>query len=167
MQTHFVRGSAAYDFEKFETKQRAQVRKPRLTVARPNHRAKVRAKVGATLKLLATVAVLAGVVISMLYSRALLTELNAQISKQNALLDEYKSESTRLSAELESKVSLRNVEDYATQTLGMYAMDKSQVSYVNLCDGDKIELTSQSPKQTLLDRIRLSINHVQAYIQKQ
>lgn len=167
MQTRFVSGSAAYDFEKFETKQRAQVRKPRLTVARPNHKVKVRAKIGATLKLLATVAVLAGVVISMLYSRALLTELNAQISKQNALLDEYKSESTRLSAELESKVSLRNVEDYATQTLGMYAMDKGQVSYVNLCDGDKIELTSQSPKQTLLDRIRLSINNVQAYIQKQ
>lgn len=167
MQTHFVNGSAAYDFEKFETKQRAQVRKPRLTVARPNHRAKVRAKVGATLKLLATVAVLAGVVISMLYSRALLTELSAQISKQNALLDEYKSESTRLSAELESKISLRNVEDYATQTLGMYAMDKGQVTYVNLCDGDKIELTSESPKQTLLDRIRLSINNVQAYIQKQ
>ncbi len=167
MQTRFVSGSTAYDFEKFETKQRAQVRKPRLTVTRPNHKVKVRAKIAATLKLLATVAVLAGVVISMLYSRALLTELNAKISRQNALLDEYKSESTRLSAELESKISLRNVEDYATQTLGMYAVDKGQVTYVNLCDGDKIELTSESPKQTLLDRIRLSINNVQAYIQKQ
>ncbi len=167
MQSRFVSGSVAYDFEKFETRQRAQIKKPRLTVAKPNHKAKMRAKIGATLKLLATVAVLAGVVISMLYSRALLTELNAQISKQNAMLDEYKSDSTRLSAELESKISLRNVEDYATQTMGMYAMDKGQVTYVNLCDGDKIELTSESPKQTILDRIRLSINHVQAYIQKQ
>lgn len=165
MQTRFMNGSAAYNFEKFNSK--SQVKKPRLVIAKPSKKARARARMGATIKFLATVAVLAGVVIFMLYSRALLTELNAQISRQNAMLDEYKSESTRLSAELESKISLRNVEDYATQTLGMYAMDKGQVSYVNLCEGDKIELTNQSPKMTILDHIRLSVKNVQEYIAEQ
>lgn len=165
MQSHLMDGSAAYDFDKFSS--RSQVRKPRLVVAKPTKKARARARMGATLRFLATMAVLAGVVVFMLYSRAVLTELNAQISRQNVLLDEYKSERTRLSAQLESKISLRNVEDYATQTLGMYAMDKEQVTYVNLCEGDKIELTNQSPKMTLLDRIRLSIKNVQEYISKQ
>lgn len=165
MQTRYVTGSAAYDFEKFNS--RTQGRKPRLVVAKPTKKAKSRQRIGATLKFLATLAVLAGVVIFMLYSRALLTELNAQISSQAAMLDEYKSESTRLSAQLESNTSLRNVEDYASQTLGMYAMDKEQVTYVNLCEGDKIELTQQSPKMTILDHIRLSIKNVQEYISEQ
>ena len=58
---------------------------------------------------------------------------------------------------LESKVSLRNVEEYATQKLGMAPLDKSQITYINLNEGDRVELTSESPRQTIADRIQLAI----------
>lgn len=94
-----------------------------------------------------------GIVVTMLYSRAVLTELSQQIASQTAKLEKEQSEFTRLSAELDAKISLRNVEDYATQTLGMLPIDKSQVTYVDLSEGEKIELTSESPKQSLFDKV--------------
>ena len=50
------------------------------------------------------------------------------------------------------------------EKLGMATMDKEQVTYVDLSEGDKIELTQQSPKKTLLDQIRLAIAKVKEYI---
>ncbi len=163
MQTR-IAGSTAYDLEKFENRQRMRVKKPTLVVAKPSETARKRAQAMSALKLLAVVVLVAAVVITMLYSRAVLTELNQQISEAQARLAEEQSENTRLTAELESKISLRNVEEYATQTLGMSSMDKQQVTYVDLSEGDKIELTNESPKKTLADRIQVAISNVQEYI---
>lgn len=165
LHTRYIRGSAAYDLERFQPRQRMRVKKPTLVVAKQSNQAiRARAKAVSVLKIMATVAVVAMVVITMLYSRAVLTELSQKINAATAQLDIVKSEGTRLSSELESKVSLRNVEEYATQVLGMSAMDKKQVTYMDLSDGDKVELTSESPKQSLFDRIQLAISNVEEYI---
>ena len=112
------------------------------------------------LRYVAAAAVVVGIVVTMLYSRAVLTELSQQIAHQTSLLEKEQSEYTRLTAELDAKISLRNVEDYATQTLGMFPVDKSQVTYVDLSEGEKIELTSESPKQSLFDKVELAIINV-------
>ncbi|MEM1485366.1 hypothetical protein V6615_10870 [Oscillospiraceae bacterium PP1C4] len=165
MQTRYIGGSsAAYDLEKFEPKQRVRGKKPTLVVAKPSSKVREKVRMASTLKLLATVVLVAAIVITMLYSRAMLTELNQKLDAESTRLAEEQSESTRLTAELEAKISLRNVEQYATQTLGMSPMDKHQVTYVDLSEGDKIELTSESPKQSLIDRIQLAISNVQEYI---
>jgi cell division protein FtsB len=166
LQTRYIIGtsSAAYDLKRFETKPRVRVRKPALVVKRPSEQARAKAKVMYAVKVVAALSLVALVVVTMLYSRAVLTELDLQISQANANLTEMKSEQTRLAAELESKVSLRNVEEYASQKLGMSTMDKQQITYVDLSEGDKIELTQQSPKKTLLDQIRLAIAKVKEYI---
>ena len=51
-------------------------------------------------------------------------------------------------------------------TVGMATMDKEQVTYVDLSEGDKIELTQSSPKQTIFDRIQLAISNVKEYMGK-
>ncbi len=99
----------------------------------------------AAFKTAAALALVAAFVVTMLYSRAVLTELNQQIAAQTNALADAQSENTRLSAQLDAKVSLRNVEEYATQALGMVSIDKSQITYVDLSEGDKIELTMDSP----------------------
>lgn len=169
MQTRYIAGgSAAYDLNKFQSKPRVRIRKPSLVVAQPSQsaRAKARARdrVMAVIKTTAVVVILVAVVVTMLYSRAVLTEVSQKISAAATELEEAKSEGTRLSAELESKVSLRNVEEYATQVLGMSALNKQQVTYVDMGKGDQIELTAASPKLTIFDRIRLAVSNVQEYI---
>ena len=116
------------------------------------------------MKVAAVIAIGVAVVVMMLYYRAVLTELTLQISSERTKLNEEISEGTRLAAELESKVSLRNVEEYATQKLGMAPLDKSQITYINLNEGDRVELTSESPRQTIADRIQLAISNVQEYL---
>lgn len=161
------RGSAAYDLDKFRPSV-ARPKKARLTVARtaPKQmmRERARAKMMAVMRVAAIVAAVLGVVVAMLYNRAVLTELNEKINAANALLNEEITETTRLATEVESKLSLRNVEEYATQKLGMAPMDKSQVVYVNLSEGDKIELTKASPKRTVTDYLFMTIRRVQEYI---
>ena len=110
-------------------------------------------------KTAAALALVAAFVVTMLYSRAVLTELNQQIAAQTNALADAQSENTRLSAQLDAKVSLRNVEEYATQALGMVSIDKSQITYVDLSEGDKIELTMDSPRLSLIDRIRVAISN--------
>lgn len=169
MQTRYISGSsAAYDLDKFSTRPlRKRDKKPTLTVRRPSEKARAKHKAFFVMKMITAAILVSGIIATMLYSRAMITELSQQINAANAQLKVAKSESTRLSAELESKVSLRNVEAYATEILGMCAIDKSQVTYIDLSGGDKVELTSDSPKQTIFDRISLAISNVQEYIPEQ
>ena len=41
----------------------------------------------------------------------------------------------------------------------MVSIDKSQITYVDLSEGDKIELTMDSPRLSLIDRIRVAISN--------
>lgn len=151
--------SVAYDLKRFEARPKARIRKPALTVVSQSEKQKTRANAVLTVKVVAVCILVAGMIACMLYNRALLTELNQELSIAQSQLAEEKSEQTRLMTELESKFSLRNVEEYASKTLGMTVMDKTRVVYLNLCEGDAIELTQKSPKQTLFDRIRVAINN--------
>ena len=66
------------------------------------------------------------VVVMMLYYRAVLTELTLQISSERTKLNEEISEGTRLAAELESKVSLRNVEEYC-HSVSLFLCEKCKI----------------------------------------
>lgn len=159
-------GSVAYDLDHFAVKPKLKVKKPTL-VPLPAQTARRKFQWAAALKITAALAVVIAIVAVMLYNRAMLTELTVKINSANKELAEMQSENTRLQAELESKISLRNVEDYATQTLGLAKMDKYQIEYIDLNEGDKIELTPQSPKLTLIDRIKLAINNAKEYMDKE
>lgn len=159
MQVRYASNSgAAYDLNRFGA-HRQRGRKPNLTIAAPSAKARARAGMAAAFKTAAALALVAAFVVTMLYSRAVLTELNQQIAAQTNALADAQSENTRFSAQLDAKVSLRNVEEYATQALGMVSIDKSQITYVDLSEGDKIELTMDSPRLSLIDRIRVAISN--------
>lgn len=53
-----------------------------------------------------------------MYSRAQLNELGAKVNSATKELEILKSENIRLQTELEEKISLKNVEEYATVELG-------------------------------------------------
>ena len=166
MQTRSMGTSAAYDLSRFAPSRQAVSRRPKLVVTDPGVKARAHARTMYAIKVIAGLLVLASVVVAMLYSRATITELNTEINTQQKLLRDLQSEQVRLSAELESQVSMRNLEEYATQKLGMSQLDKSQVTYVDLNQGDRIELTNTSLKPTLMERLKLAITNVKALLEK-
>lgn len=160
-------GSAAYDLRMFQTNT-ARKRKPTLTVKKQGRdalmRERARARVAMAFRGMLLAAVVVGVVVAMLVSRVQLTELSTQISKTKAQLNETLTENIRLEAEVEAKLSARNVEEYATQKLGMSTLDKSQITYIKLNEGDQVELTEQAPKADLVDQVKMALSKAKAYI---
>lgn len=158
------RGNAAYDLERFHSRSKRR-RVPKLVVTKsPRSQIRARAQLSTAFRVAAVAMLMVGFIIAMLYSRAMLSELNGRISAAQGDLNKEVTETNRLATEVEAKLSLRNVEEYATQKLGMAVMDKSQYTYINLSEGDMAELTNESPKKSLLDEINLLLRDMKAYI---
>ena len=154
------RGTGAYDLRAFQTNTHAKSRN--LTVRNPSRqailRARAREKAAMVLRGLLAASLVVTVIVATLCSRVVLTELSTQISKSKAELESISTENIRLEAEVEAKLSARNVEEYATQKLGMSTLDKSQITYIKLNDGDEVELTESSPKAGILGQLKLALS---------
>ena len=63
--------------------------------------------------------------------------LDKQISAVQSEMAIAKSENVRLNAELSSKVSSDEIEDYVENVLGMVKAESHQISYIDLSEGDE------------------------------
>lgn len=145
-----MNGNAAYDLSKFEEKKK----RPAVEVVQPKQTARKRTVLGMNpvkaIMMLIVVGTLASVLI---YNRVLIIEANEEIRLANKQMTILESEGTRLDMELEGKTSLKNVEDYVTKNLGMQKMEKQQVQYVSLSDGEKVILSKDMVKPNIFQRI--------------
>ncbi len=127
-----LNGSEAYDLSLFEP------REPKLVALKPNKKAEKEAKrrtriqsfFNTALTLLSAAAVVA-VVGLMIASRIRLTEMNSEISRKQAELNQVISETKRLESELASRTSAQSVEAYAKEN-GMQKMEPGQVAYITV-----------------------------------
>ena len=125
--------NAAYDLERFAPREQ----KPRLRVAgQPKPK---RGLARYNFKAVAFASVFLALVCSVLYSQVQSTELSAQIRTQEDTLADLQSEYTYLAGEMEMKTNLSAVQEYATNTLKMVKMDRSQVTYVTTGQENKVE----------------------------
>ena len=62
-------------------------------------------------------------------------------------VDVLHSENVRMQTEIESKSALRSVEDYAEDVLGMQKLDKSQIEYLTMQNGNMIDIPEASHNQ--------------------
>lgn len=153
--------NAAYDFELFERKPQTQHTQPALkVVTEPKARRRNRMMV---FRSVCTVAVVVSVVCVMLYSRAKLTGLVADIDAQQDAYSLLLSENTRLKAEYESKVSLRGIEESA-QELGMTKVQPYQVQYVPMTQDESITLTAEGSELTFSEKLDQRIQSLLEYI---
>lgn len=79
-----------------------------------------------------------------IYGRVETNRMYQQISAENQKLEVAQSENVRLKSELESKMTLKNVEDYAVNVLGLQKLDNSQIKYVQTQTDDIIEIPEES-----------------------
>lgn len=135
----------AYDFALFEPKrQQAPPPKNNNIIALPqekleqNRKAKVKpAKAVSTFLVLA---VMLGIVSTMVYGQVQLTELTEKLNSATKTYNESTSLYTQLQMKSDSKLSLETVENYATLKLGLKKIDQNQVEPISLSKGDKTQV---------------------------
>ena len=118
----------AYDLELFEN--RAQ--RPRAKVRAVRGKKKASRLNLQTVKTAAVAVVMAALVVGFLYSQATITELTVDIQNVQSDLVSEQSTYNYLSGVLDSKTSLRSVEQIAAGELGLVKVDRSQVTYFSL-----------------------------------
>jgi cell division protein FtsL len=88
-----------------------------------------------------TAGVLLGAVI---YGKVQNAALHTEIANKEQAVDILNSENVRMQTEIESKSSLKNVEDYAENILGMQKLDKSQIDYITIESGNVVEIPQEN-----------------------
>ena len=129
-----------YNFERFEQPQQA----PKI------ERLPKREKLPHPAKIVSMALVILAIVFASLYGRVQIAELGAQINNATARLEELTSEKVRMQTELESLMSLKNVEDVSSTEYGMVKPDASQVTYLQV-QQNRVETAVE--EDTLLDKI--------------
>lgn len=142
----------AYDLSMFEQRKKKERTLQKLPAVQP--KSGLKATLALAGKLM--VALIVGIVVSVgIYSRVILTETVSGITEAKSTLTKLQSEQTRLSMELDKKVSVKAIEDYATNQLGLSRMDKYQITYVALAGDDQIE---QAAKKEAKKPFSLTVN---------
>lgn len=103
---------------------------------------------------LLTITVIASLLIAVVTTNAQLNEYTSKIAQAQNNIVQLESEKTYLEFSLESKMSLKNVEEYAVGTLGLVKMDAAQVEYIELEEENKIEVKESQLKEKLENAIK-------------
>lgn len=85
-----------------------------------------------TPKTIATILVAGVMMCCVLYSKLDVSRIQNEITAQTKAVELLRSENVRMQTEIEEKTSLRNVENFAENQLGLQKLDKSQMEYVEL-----------------------------------
>lgn len=156
------KSSEAYDFALFEPKRQQEApQKQNNIIELPkekleqNRRSRLN-PVKAVSGFLA-LAVMLGIVGTIVYGQVQMTELTEQLNTATKTLDESKSVYTQLKMKSDSQLSLQAVENYATDKLGMKKIEQSQVEPIELSKGDKTQVVKTLENQNWLTSIWESI----------
>jgi cell division protein FtsL len=133
----------AYDYQTYEQYE-AQRRPASQQIRRvPKTRANEQSAVK-PFNIILLVVVLLCIIGTFIFSRIQLTEISEQITVQSKILNEQKSENTRLNMELGNKLSLHKVEEYAIDKLGFVKVNASQIEYIKISDSNKIQVKNNN-----------------------
>ena len=149
----------AYDLELFEN--RAQ--RPRAKVRAVRGKKKASRLNLQTVKTVALAVVMAALVVGFLYSQATITELTVDIQNVQSELVSEQSTYNYLSGVLDSKTSLRNVEQIAAGELGLVKVDRSQVTYFSL-ESESVINRPQTAAQKITEFLSTGLLSLMEYL---
>jgi len=87
------------------------------------------------------------------YNQVQLTELTDQINTTTQQLEEAESLEVQLNMEVSQQMNGSQVEEYATQELGMKKVVSDQVTYVNVAEEDQGAVVRQASGGSFLDKL--------------
>lgn len=102
------------------------------------------------------------VAFSILYSKVQLSDYTSMISETKTQLEQAERENLRLNAELDSMVTLDNVEKIASEELGLQKTENSQISFVSLNTEEMTEVAAED--SNIFISIRNWFNEIMEYL---
>ncbi len=149
------RNNLAYDLEKFEDA--APEKAPKIRVKRQKAE-----NAGSAPKLI-VMALAAGALLgALIYGKVENTAIHSEIAAQNRYVAMLESENVRMQSELEEKTALKSVEVYAEEILGMQKLDKSQIEYVSISNGNIVDIPEN--EDNIFVRLKNSIDEFVEYL---
>ena len=113
-------------------------------VSRERSRRQRKRKRMAVLRVIMACLVVAALASAVLHLKMVKTELSDHLIEQQQTIADLDSEYTRLKAENASSMTLKEVEDYAENVLGLVRLDRSQEEYLAVEKPDQVEVNSGS-----------------------
>ncbi len=101
-------------------------------------------KVGSVISIILIAALAAVLLGTVIYSLDRRNTMYSRVAALNNELTYVEAENVRLQTELESKISAKNVEDYAENVLGMKKIDSSQIKYIEIQTDDVVSIPEQN-----------------------
>ena len=135
-----MKANAAYDLSQFAASEPRQ----RVRVLKTGKELQAAADRKFLLQFVALTVAALGLAVYTVYSNMMLTKTKALITSSNSELVELQSENVYLGYQIESMVSLSNVQEYAETELDLIRLDTAQIRYVNL-EGEN-RIVSQQPQ---------------------
>lgn len=80
---------------------------------------------------------------SVIYSLDKRNTMYNKVAAMNEKLESAAAENVRLQSELDSKMSAKNIEEYAENVLGMEKIDSTQIKYIKIQTGDVVTIPKQ------------------------
>ena len=153
-----TQNNLAYDLSRYERQiEKEEAYAQPAIVQRPKAK-----KTVSPIKAVGYAAIIAVAVFCMIASKMENSALCNQISDMNRELDIVKSENVRMQAEIDGRTSLKNVEQYATDVLGLQKLEKAQVEYVQMQKDNVIEVSEKS--QNVFVKIKNKFYSVLEYL---
>lgn len=129
-------GNAAYDYSRFEESREVKIQQKK-------GGAHLKQKSFSATKAVACMLVIVLLASMLIYTRVVQTELNNEYNKWSSEVDKTKSENASLQLQLETKLSLGNIESYAKEKLNMSEVKNQQIKYINFEVPNKAEVIKQ------------------------
>jgi Na+-transporting NADH:ubiquinone oxidoreductase subunit NqrC len=98
---------------------------------------------GAIFRIVVVSMIAAALLGSVIYSLDRRNRVYHKAADLNRQLSLTEAENVRLQSELDSKMSAKNVEDYAENVLKMRKIDSSQIKYIKIQTGDVVNIPEQ------------------------
>ncbi|MGN0621276.1 MAG: hypothetical protein ACI4I9_05365 [Porcipelethomonas sp.] len=102
------------------------------------------------------------ILFSVIYGKVETDKMSRQISDANTRYESVRSENVRLQSEIESKMTLKNIEEYAVNVLGLQKLDNSQIEYVQTQTDDVVEIPEE--EKSIFVKIKDKIDEFVEYI---
>lgn len=104
---------------------------------------KTESKAGSIFSIILISALAAALLGTVVYSFNRRNTMYNQVAALSEELVRAEAENVRLQTELESKISAKNVEEYAETVLGMKKIDSSQIKYIQIQTNDVVNIPEQ------------------------
>jgi cell division protein FtsL len=128
----------------------------------PNNNKHKQPKKNSSVGVVVSALIVTALLFIMIYGKVQVSALFTEISSEKEVVDLLESENVRMQSEIESNMSLKNVESYAENVLGLKKLDKSQIVYIQIQNEDVVQVVET--EDNIFVNIKEKFNDIVEYL---